>query len=543
MSTTRIGEDIIGTGFILKNRRSFMLCDRIKRNCYVETDLTFLVNISNIIGHSQDIYQNLEVVLEDLCKFLDAQYSMIAIVDRNDDKIMISAAYGLTKEEKNRGVYKIGEGIIGEVVQTEKAIIINDISKSKRFLNKTGVTSDSSGPMAFLCVPLVIRNEITATLSIHKAHKGITDFSAEIKFLNIVGTLIAKNVSIRRKQIEEVDELRKENRLLRGERVYKPDNIIGNSSSMNDLYRLIEKVAPTNSSIMIRGESGVGKELIAEAIHNASGRSSKPFIKVNCSALPESLIESELFGHEKGSFTGANLSHTGRFEMANGGTIFLDEIGDIPISIQVKLLRVLQQRQIERVGGNKTIDIDVRIITATNRNLEEMIKQNLFREDFYYRINVFPIYVPALRERAADIPILTDHFIAKLNKINGTNVKRITGSALDMLMMYSWPGNIRELENVIERAMALSTDCVIHSYNLPPTLQTGMSSNTINKGTLKNALEQVEKQMLIDSLIEMRGNITKSAEQLGITRRIMGLLIARYKIQVKNYKHLSNEQN
>lgn len=229
--------------------------------------------------------------------------------------------------------------------------------------------------------------------------------------------------------------------------------------------------------------------------------------------------------------------------MANGGTIFLDEIGDIPISIQVKLLRVLQQRQIERVGGNKTIDIDVRIITATNRNLEEMIKQNLFREDFYYRINVFPIYVPALRERAADIPILTDHFIAKLNKINGTNVKRITGSALDMLMMYSWPGNIRELENVIERAMVLSTDCVIHSYNLPPTLQTGMSSNTINKGTLKNALERVEKQMLIDSLIEMRGNITKSAEQLGITRRIMGLLIARYKIQVKNYKHLSNEQN
>jgi Response regulator containing CheY-like receiver, AAA-type ATPase, and DNA-binding domains len=294
---------------------------------------------------------------------------------------------------------------------------------------------------------------------------------------------------------------------------------------------------------MIRGESGVGKELIAEAIHNASNRSSKPFIKVNCSALPENLIETELFGHEKGSFTGANSSHTGRFEMANGGTIFLDEIGDVPLSIQVKLLRVIQQRQIERVGGIKTINIDVRIITATNKNLEEMIKQDAFREDFYYRINVFPIYVPALRERRADIPILIDHFIAKLNKRNETNVKRITGGALDMLMMYSWPGNIRELENVIERAMILTSDDVIHSYNLPPTLQTGVSSNTVGKGTLNSILGRVEKQLIIDTLIAVRGNITKAAGQLGVTERIMGLRIVKYNIQVQDYKSLTNELN
>ena len=294
---------------------------------------------------------------------------------------------------------------------------------------------------------------------------------------------------------------------------------------------------------MIRGESGVGKELIAEAIHNASGRAAKPFIKVNCSALPENLIESELFGHEKGSFTGASSSHMGRFEMANGGTIFLDEIGDVPLSIQVKLLRVIQQRQIERVGGNKTINIDVRIITATNRNLEEMIKQESFREDFYYRINVFPIYVPALRERRADIPILIDHFITKLNKMNKTSVKRITGGALDMLMMYSWPGNIRELENVIERAMILTSDGVIHSYNLPPTLQTGVSSNTVNKGTLNNILEKVEKQLIIDTLIAVKGSITKAATELGITERIMGLRINKYNIQIQNYKNLSNESN
>lgn len=520
-----------------------MYCDKMRRNCYAETDLTFLVNISNAIGHSKDIYKDLELVLDELCKFLGAQYSMITIVDRNYDKIMISAAHGLTREEKSRGVYNIGEGIIGEVVQTETPIVIEDISKNPKFLNKTGVKKNNSQMMAFLCIPIILKNEITGTLSIHKAHQGIMDFSAEIKFLNIVGMLIGKNVSIRRKHIEELEELRKENIKLKGGKSSKPDNIIGNSSLMNDLYNLIKKVAPTNSTVMIRGESGVGKELIAEAIHNASNRASKPFIKVICSALPENLIESELFGHEKGSFTGANSSHTGRFEMANGGTIFLDEIGDVPLSIQIKLLRVIQQRQIERVGGTKTINIDVRIITATNKNLEEMIKQDAFREDFYYRINVFPIYVPALRERRADIPILIDHFIAKLNKRNGTNVKRITGGALDMLMMYSWPGNIRELENVIERAMILTSDDVIHSYNLPPTLQTGVSSNTVGKGALNSILERVEKQLIIDTLIAVRGNITKAAGQLGVTERIMGLRIAKYNIQVQDYKSLTNELN
>lgn len=259
--------------------------------------------------------------------------------------------------------------------------------------------------------------------------------------------------------------------------------------------------------------------------------------------MPETLIESELFGHEKGAFTGASASHAGRFEMANGGTIFLDEIGDVPPSIQVKLLRVLQQRQLERVGGTKTIDVDVRIITATNRNLEDLIQKNEFREDFYYRINVFPIFVPSLRERRADIPILIDHFIQKLNKRNGTTIKRVTGSALDMLMMYSWPGNIRELENVIERAMIMSTDNVIHSYNLPPTLQTGVSSDTVGRGTLRNVLGKVEKQIIVDTLIATKGNMAKAATQLGVTERIMGLRIKAYDLNITNYKHLSNEHN
>ncbi len=518
-----------------------MICERIRRNCYAETDLTFLVNISNTISHSQDLYKDLEIILEELCTFLDAQYSMITIIDRNDDKIMISTVFGLTDEEKSRGIYKIGEGIVGEVVKSGVPFVIKDIAKDPRFLNKTGVKRADDKLMAFLCVPIIIENEIMGTLSIHKIHLDTVDFSPEIKFLSIVGVLIAKNVSVRRKQIGELEKLRKENQYLKNRETFRPDNIVGNSSLMRELYSLIERVAPTGSTVMIRGESGVGKELIAEAIHDNSTRASKPFVKVNCSALPENLIESELFGHEKGAFTGANSSHIGRFEMANGGTIFLDEIGDIPLSVQVKLLRVLQQRQIERIGGNKIIDIDVRIITATNRDLEKMIKDNTFREDLYYRINAFPVYVPALRERCADIPILVDHFIAKLNKRNNTDIERITGGALDMLMIYFWPGNVRELENVIERAMILTTDNVIHSYNLPPTLQTGVSSDTLNKGTLNNVLERVEKQMLIDALILKHGNITNSASQLGVTRRVMGLLLNKHKIEAKRYKHLSDQ--
>jgi Nif-specific regulatory protein len=305
---------------------------------------------------------------------------------------------------------------------------------------------------------------------------------------------------------------------------------------MRDVYSLVQMVGKTNSTVLIRGESGVGKELVADAIHEASPRKGKPFIKVNCSALPESLIESELFGHEKGAFTGADSQRKGRFELASGGTIFLDEIGDIPLSTQVKLLRMIQQREFERLGGTETIKSDVRIICATNRNLEEMITNDEFREDLYYRINVFPIYIPSLRERRDDIPILVDHFINKFNKENLTKIKRITTSALDMLMVYKWPGNIRELENCIERACILSTDNVIHSYNLPPSLQTADSSNTSAKGGMLYTVEQVEKQLIREALTTTKGNIAKAAENLKITERMLGTRLKKYDIEAWRYK-------
>ena len=305
---------------------------------------------------------------------------------------------------------------------------------------------------------------------------------------------------------------------------------------MNEVFALIDSVAPTDATVLIRGESGVGKELVADAIHFNSLRKGKPFIKVNCAALPDSLIESELFGHEKGAFTGASNQRIGRFEAANGGTIFLDEFGDIPASTQVKLLRVLQEREIERLGSTKPIKVDVRILCATNRNLEDQMTKNEFREDLYYRINVFPIYIPSLRERINDIPILIDFFIDKFNKRHGKNIKRITSSAIDTLMVYHWPGNIRELENCIERACILCTDQVIRTNNLPASLQTAASSQTMQSGTLDIILGKMEKQIIVDALIASKGNSAKAAEQLGITERMMGIRTKKYEIDPRRFK-------
>jgi Nif-specific regulatory protein len=350
--------------------------------------------------------------------------------------------------------------------------------------------------------------------------------------------MVGRTMRRRQEYAEELEQLRNENRNLKGElrNLINPDQIIGNSGKMNDVFSLIESVATTDATVLIRGESGVGKELVADAIHFNSLRKNKPFIKVNCAALPESLIESELFGHEKGSFTGASTQRIGRFEAANGGTIFLDEFGDIPPVIQVKLLRVLQEREIERVGSTKPIHVDVRILCATNRNLEELIATNEFREDLYYRINVFPIYIPSLRERINDIPVLANFFIEKFNKKHGKKIKRITTMAIDSLMVYHWPGNIRELENCIERACILSTDEVIRTNNLPPTLQTATSSQTAQSGTLDIILGKIEKQIIIDALIASKGNGAKAADSLGITERIMGIRIKKYDIEPKRFK-------
>lgn len=309
--------------------------------------------------------------------------------------------------------------------------------------------------------------------------------------------------------------------------------MVGTSNSMKQVYRLIDQVAQSNATVLIRGESGTGKDLVAHATHYNSARAAKPFIKVNCMALPDTLLESELFGHEKGAFTGATERKIGRFELANGGTIFLDEIGDFSLDLQVKMLRVIQFKEFERLGGHETIKCNVRVIVATNKDLEKEIKNGLFREDLYYRINVFPIFLPPLRERKDDIMLLADYFLERYAKENFKEINRISTPAIEMLTSYHWPGNIRELENCIERAVLICDSDVVRSEHLPPSLQMSQGKDLHQKMLMAEIIENKEKELIIDALKGASGLQRKAAAELGITERILGYKIKKYKILPK----------
>ncbi len=501
-------------------------------------NLSVLFQISEVVGKSSDLEEAILSVMEEMAKKLGILQAILTVLNRNSSKIYIEVAYGLTKEQKERGEYKIGEGIIGEVVKTGKAFIIPHISDEPRYLNKTKSTSKSEDDDSFICVPIKVKNQIVGTLSVKLKYYSERSFQNEMQLLTIMASMFARLVRSRQDKIEELEKLHYEKLREQGLFSYNDriTSLVGESGKMQAVYDLIAKVAMTNATILIRGESGVGKELVAKAIHDQSPRNKQQMVKINCAAIPEMLIESELFGYEKGAFTGADRLHKGRFELAEKGTIFLDEIGDLSPNLQVKLLRVLQEKEFQRLGGSETIRADVRIITATNRDLEDLMLKNEFREDLYYRLNVFPLFIPPLRERRADIPLLVNHFIEKYNKIHGLGIKRISSTAIDLLMTYHWPGNIRELENCIERAAILSADKVIRSHNLPPTLQSAASTHSRVDGSLEAILENVEKQMLIDALNLSKGNISKAAEQLKLTERMMGLRIKKYNIEPTIFK-------
>ncbi len=515
-------------------------CRKTENDCYGKKELNLLFEISTLLNSvSRDLAEVFKPVTRLLAEHLNAERVFLSILNRTNSRISIEVSHGLTDEEQSRGVYEIGEGINGRVVETGVPVVIPKIAEDKAFLNRTGSTGNCPPEdTSFICVPVREGNENIGTISMFRKYNQHITFSEDARILAIVGSLIAQTVRNRQEYLEDLTRLETENVKLQDElkQRIQPAGIIGNSGKIQEVFRLIEMVAPTNSTVLIRGESGVGKELIADAIHFSSLRKSKAFIRVNCAALPESLIESELFGHEKGAFTGANVLRKGRFEAAEGGTIFLDEIGDLPLSTQIKLLRIIQQREYERVGSTQSLKADVRLICATNRNLEEMIEKCTFREDLYYRINVFPIYIPPLRERINDVPGLADHFITKFNKLHNKDIKRISSSAIDMLMVYHWPGNIRELENCIERACILSTDNVIRAHNLPPTLQTAISSNTKSVGTLNTILDRIEKQIILETLLSTRGNLTRASVRLGITERMMGIRIRKYNIDPERFK-------
>lgn len=502
-------------------------------------ELSLLFEISELLDRSFDLRDELGPILRAISKHTGMLRGTIALLNRDKEEIVICAAHGLSPEQLQRGRYRLGEGVIGKVVQTGKPVVIPSISEEPIFLNRTHARENiDREKISYICVPIKMEASVIGALSADRIFGENVALGEDLRLMTIIASMIARAVRLRQKSQEEYDRLLEENTRLQEElrKKFQPANMIGKSRSMQAVFNLIAQVARSDATVLIRGESGVGKELVAQSIHYNSDRASKPFVRVNCAALPETLVESELFGHEKGAFTGAINSRKGRFEMAHQGTIFLDEIGDLSQSMQIKLLRVLQEREFERVGGNETIKINVRVIAATNRDLETMMAAGTFRQDLYYRLNVFPIVVPPLRERRTDILELANFFVEKYSKENNKYVRRISTPAIDMMMSYHWPGNVRELENCIERAVLLTNDDVVHGHHLPPTLQTAEASNTIIKGSLEETLDRVEREMLVEALKDARGNKAKAARQLGISERLMGLRVKKHNIDPKRFK-------
>ena len=502
-------------------------------------ELTLLYDISQLLEQSIDLNQIAHPIIETISARFSFLHCAITLLDRRTNEITTEAASGLSPSQRTKGTYLIGEGITGEVVASGQQKIIPNIADDSRFLDRIGLSKiHTSYTISFICIPIKINIETIGTLSAHIKDPSLTDLEENARLLTVVAAMIAQAVRLRRDFIEEKRQLTAENTRLQQALVerFRPANIIGNSAKMQTLFDMILQVSRSDTTVLIRGESGTGKELIAQAIHYNSNRKEHPFVRVNCAALPETIIESELFGHERGAFTGAVDMRKGRFELANNGSIFLDEIGDLSPALQVKLLRVLQEREFERVGGNETIHCNVRVITATNQNLEQQIEKKLFREDLYYRLNVFPLHIPPLRERKSDIVLLADHFIAKYAKKNSKRIKRISTPAIDMLTAYHWPGNIRELENCIERAVLLSTDGVIYGQHLPPSLQSAEYTNTVTHNSLQEILDSVAREKIIEALKSTRGNMSHAAKLLKITYRQIGLRVDKYSIDPRKYR-------
>lgn len=499
-------------------------------------EVQLLSDVAKAFAESLDLEETLKSILKSLDTHLKLRRGTITLLDSQTETLTIRVAHGLSEKSKTLGSYRIGEGITGRVVQTGEEIVVPDISKDPRFLGRTLSRNEAGGKRtAFFCVPIKLEGRTVGALSVDRQAQRTDSFEENVRLLNVISTMVAQAIKLNKLVESERKLLQDENVRLRRELKTRFDvhNMVGTSNAMKEVYRLVEQVAESTATVLIRGESGTGKDLVAHAVHYNSLRADKPFIKVNCTAMPETLLESELFGHEKGAFTGAVERKLGRFERANGGTIFLDEIGDFPPTLQVKLLRVIQFREFERVGGVETIRANVRIIVATHKNLEELIQQDLFREDLYYRINVFPIYLPPLRERKDDIMLLADHFLERFAGENGKHITRISTPAIDMLTHYHWPGNIRELENCVERAVLLCSEDVIRSEHLPPSLQMIDRRQSGDNPSLTEIIANKERELIVDALKKTGGRQRDAARELGVTERILGYKIKKYGIHPK----------
>ncbi len=492
-------------------------------------ELITLLEISKVLASTSPIGRRLYSAMRILGDYLDMHRGTVTLRDLTTGELRIAAAYGLTRQEIKRGKYRIGEGIVGKVVKSGSPTVIPLVKDEPLFLDKTRSRSDilKKDDISFLCVPIKDKDEVLGVLSVDRLFGVRITFEEDLRVMKMVAQLIAQTVRL--ENLISAERQEKESLRLELKAKYRLGNLIGSSKAMQEVFRTVLKVAKSRATVLLRGESGTGKELIAKAIYSHSERVNKPFIKVNCAAIPENLLESEFFGHEKGAFTGAVTAKKGKFEAADGGAIFLDEIGELAPQLQSKLLRVLQEREFERVGGTKTTSVDVRLIAATNRDLEAGVANGSFRGDLYYRLNVVPIFLPALRERLEDIPILIEHFLKHFNKENDRSVS-LDAKTLGILTKYHWPGNVRELENTIERTVVLAEKDIISPSELPMHMRSTQA--TVPSG-LKGSVETLERERIVKTLESNGWIYARAARSLGLTERQLVYRVKKYVITKK----------
>lgn len=504
-------------------------------------ELLALHSITELIGSAVQLDSTLSRILEVLNDTLKMERATLLLYEKSTQRLTIRASCGLSAQEKLRGVYRPDEGICGQIFQSRAPFVVPDINSEPLFLNRTGArTTLKRDTVSFLGVPVLVQGTPEGVLTVDRLFGDDVSFEEDIRFLTVLATLVAQFITLHREIEKKEAKLRAENRNLKAKlhSVHGGHFIIGHSKPMQEVFSIIDKIAMSSATVLLLGESGTGKELVARAIHESGSRRNKPFIKINCAALPETLLESELFGHEKGAFTGAHATRAGRFELADGGTIFLDEIGEMPLAVQAKMLRVLQEKQFERIGGSKTFSVDVRIVAATNVSLENAVTKGNFRADLYYRLNVVPIVLPPLRERKEDIPLLFNHFLVKSNERNSRSLK-ITSELLDFLVTYSWPGNVREMQNMVERMVILAENDRLSISDLPTTLtapgpasQEHLSSAPIQAETASHLqpkpLQEIEREEVEASLRRNGWVQVRAAKELGLSQRQIGYRIKKY---------------
>jgi Nif-specific regulatory protein len=515
-----------------------------------EQELAVLTEVGEILSSTLELREAFPKMMQIISDKLNMRRGTLVLLDESTGRLRTEAALGLTADDIDRNRFAVGEGVTGSVVATGRARIIADVRSDPDFLNRTKrlQLEPLDVRVSFLCVPIKIEGRTAGALAVDKPLVSDEQLRGDQRFLDIVAALLAQAIRINRMVMRQKEELLEENAQLRAQvrDRYRFENIIGDSPAMHDVFATVGQVANSRATVLLLGETGTGKEMIAKAIHYNSPRRDRPFVRVNCGAMTSTLLESELFGHVKGSFTGAIKDKVGRFEAADGGTIFLDEIGTLEPQLQVKLLRVLQEREFERVGDTQTVKVDVRVIAATNVDLQEAVAREQFREDLFYRLNVVSIYLPPLRNRREDIPRLIDHFLDKFNAENGRNLRRISRDMLNVLLRYPWPGNVRELENAIERAVVLSRDEDFTEELLPLSVrmfaqQRRQSQSTDSIETLTGRLadqaivdyelregeiyqlviDQIEHALIDRALSRCGGVKTKAADFLGINRNTL----------------------